>query len=115
MRTAVRKIRLRLSRHRPIRDTLQIMTGLVRKHRDDRTVRDVALRVTSGCPPVNDRCRMARLLGYVKASMRYERDPRGGELIHDGADTLERLGAYGEAAGDCDDAAVCLSTMLESL
>jgi len=113
MRTQQRRVGL--ARRRPIRDTLQLMGSLVRRRRDDRRVRDLALRITEGCAPLDDRCRMMRLLSYVKGAMAYERDPRGGDLIHDPVDTIERIAAYGAAAGDCDDAAVLLSALLETL
>ncbi len=91
------------------------MVTLIHKRRDNRAVRDVALRATEGCPPQDDRCRMNKIQEWARATLRYERDPRGGELIHDPVDTLGRIGSTGVAAGDCDDGAVLVSTMLESL
>lgn len=107
--------RVRLSRRRPVRDTLQLMATMVRKRRDDRQVRDLALRLTEGCPRLDAKCRMARVLRYARGKLRYELDPRGGELIHDPVDTIERTTSNGLAAGDCDDGAVLVSAMLESL
>jgi transglutaminase-like putative cysteine protease len=107
--------RIRLSRRRPVRDTLQLMAAMVRKRRDDRQVRDLALRLTADCARGDTKCRMARVLRYAKGAMRYELDPRGGELIHDPVDTIERVAAHGLASGDCDDGAVLVSSMLESL
>jgi transglutaminase-like putative cysteine protease len=91
------------------------MASLVRRRRDDRAIRDVALRVTEGCRPMDARCRMLRVLDYARRTLRYEMDPRGGELIHDPVDTIGRIGSMGVAAGDCDDGAVFISAMLESL
>ena len=91
------------------------MASLVQRRRDDRAVRDLALRVTEGCRPLDTRCRMMRVLDYARRNLRYELDPRGGELIHDPVDTIGRIGSYGAAAGDCDDGAVLISSMLESL
>lgn len=104
-----------LSRRKPVRDTLALMAAMVRRRRDDRAVRDLALRVTEGCRPMDTRCRMLRVLDYARRTLRYEMDPRGGELIHDPVDTIGRIGSMGIAAGDCDDGAVLVSAMLESL
>lgn len=110
-----RTVRVPLSRRRPIRDTLQIMATMIRARRDDRAVRDLALRVTEGCKPMDLRCRMLRVLEYARRTLRYEMDPRGGELIHDPVDTISRIGSMGVAAGDCDDGAVLVASMVESL
>jgi transglutaminase-like putative cysteine protease len=91
------------------------MASMIRGKRDDRTVRDLALRLTEGCPRADMQCRMHRVLRYARGGMRYELDPRGGELIHDPKDTIERIASYGLAGGDCDDGAVLVSAMLESL
>lgn len=107
--------RVQLSRKKPIRDTLALMARMVRDRRDDRRVRDLALRLTEGCPRGVNSCRMARVLDYARGRLRYELDPRGGELIHDPVDTIERINGGGLAAGDCDDGAVLVSAMLESL
>jgi len=104
-----------LSPRNTIRDTLQIMSTLIRSRRDDRAVRDLALRLTEGCARGDNRCRMARVLDFARRNIRYELDPRGGELIHDPLDTIGRIGSDGMAAGDCDDGAVLVSALLESL
>lgn len=108
-------IRVPLSRRKPVRDTLALMASMVRGRRDDRTVRDLALRLTEGCTRGDARCRMHRILTYARGGLRYELDPRGGELIHDPKDTIDRIAAHGLAGGDCDDGAVLVSAMLESL
>lgn len=113
--TTGRTLRVPLSRRRPVRDTLALMASMVRERRDDRTVRNLALRLTEGCRRGDAQCRMHRILRYARGAMRYELDPRGGELIHDPVDTIERVAAHGLAAGDCDDGAVLVSAMLESL
>lgn len=107
--------RIPLSRRNPIRDTLQLMVRLIHRRRDDRQVRDVALTVTEGCPRGDMKCRQDRILAYARHNLRYERDPHGVELIFDAVETLERIGCNGQAAGDCDDGTVLLSTMLESI
>jgi transglutaminase-like putative cysteine protease len=107
--------RVPLSRRRPIRDTLAMMAAMIRRRRDDRTVRDLALRLTEGCMRADTKCRMHRVLRYVRGSMRYELDPRGGELIHDPVNSIDRIASYGLASGDCDDGAVLVSAILESL
>ncbi len=107
--------RLPLSRRRPVRDTLAVMSSLVRQRRSDERVRSTALTIAGGAPPRDDSARMARVVAWVKAAMPYERDPVGSEAINDPLLTLEKIYAYAEAAGDCDDAATLVATLLESL
>ena len=108
-------IRIPLRSVNPIGDTLRIMAELVRKRRDHRTVRDLAVRIVQGCPPLDDVCRMQRVRAWVRDSVQYERDPRGGDLLHDPVTMIERVQAQGNVAGDCDDASLLTSALLESL
>lgn len=107
--------RIQLSKAKPITETLHVMARLVRRRRDDRQVRDMALRITAGCPPVDDPCRMSRVRGWVKGAVMYERDPRGGDLLHDPVDMINRIAVYGSIGGDCDDASILQSALLETL
>lgn len=107
--------RLPLSRTRPIRDTLAIMAMLVRRRRGDQRVREAAHRIVSGAAPLNEYDRMVRVREFIRRSMPFERDPRGTEAINDPLLSLEKIAAYGEAAGDCDDASVLIAALLESI
>jgi transglutaminase-like putative cysteine protease len=91
------------------------MRSLVLKARGDEKLRAAAVGTVRGCAPHDDRCRMARLLGYVRSGMPFERDPVDVESIADPRLSLERILAHGEAAGDCDDAAVLLAALLEAI
>ncbi len=99
----------------PISSTLQIMRDLVLRRRADEKIRSQAHAITRGCPPNADACRMTRLLVFVRSAVPFERDPRDVEAITDPALTLEKINTHGAAAGDCDDAATFLSTLLESV
>ena len=105
----------RLSPSRPTRDTLGIMASLIRKRRADPIVRSTALSIVKGAQPYDDNGRMSRVLSWVKGSMPYERDPRDVEAINDPLLSINKISAYGRAAGDCDDAATLIATLLESV
>ncbi len=53
------------------------MVTLIHKRRDNRAVRDVALRATEGCPPQDDRCRMNKIQEWARATLREARDQAG--------------------------------------
>lgn len=108
-------MRVPLNRASPVETTLGIMRTLIRRDRDDRNIRDQALKVTQGCVRLDDRCRMIRLLGFVKNVVPYEKDVAGVETLHTPTDQLERIRHYGNAGGDCDDAAMLLAALLMSL
>lgn len=107
--------RHRLSRRRPVQDTLMLMRRLVRQFRDEPRIRDAALRATVRCGPVDDEGRMREILNWTRKVVRYERDVADQETISDPLHTLERVMVYGAAAGDCDDAAVLMAALLESI
>lgn len=107
--------RINLDPRRPVAHTLTIMRDLVRRQKDNRKIRHTALTVTEGMRPGDDLGRMQRILSWVRSVMRFERDVRGIETLHDPTDTLERIIVYGEAPGDCDDGSILLATLLESI
>lgn len=104
-----------LSRRRPVRDTMAIMSRLVRHRRADERIRAQAATIVRGSVPYDETERMRRIVAWVKDAMPFERDPRGVETINDPLLTVEKIAAYGEAAGDCDDAATAIATLAESL
>jgi transglutaminase-like putative cysteine protease len=91
------------------------MADLVRRRRDHRTIRELAVQIATSCPPLDDVCRMQRVRGWVAAAVHYERDPRGGDLLQDPVALVEKVQAQGHAAGDCDDASMLTAVLLESL
>lgn len=86
-------------------------------------VRNRALAITSGLRPKDFRSEACACLAWVKANVRYVRDIRSVEVLHD---PVTLLGFPGHAtgdmrqvrqamAGDCDDLALLLSALLESI
>jgi len=72
-------------------------------------VRELALKLTRHLPQKDFDGEIAALFDYVQNSIRYVRDINGVETVQTPIKTLE----YG--AGDCDDKALLLAAMLESL
>lgn len=92
-----------------VRATLKLMVSLVRAYRVDVDVRELALSLIANCPPRNLRCEYTQLQHWVRDHIRYTHDIRGVETLQTPKATL-RLGQ-----GDCDDQAVLLASMLESV
>ena len=101
--------------HRPIEDTLLIMARLVRAKRDHQVVREMGTSIAAGCPPLDDVCRMRRARAWVAGALRYEKDPRGADLLQDPVMLIEKIQRQGSAAADCDDSSLLLSTLLETV
>lgn len=57
---------------------------------------------------------VARIWSHVRAHWRYVNDPRGDEFFSSASDTLENT-IEGDYAGDCDDFAIVLASMIESI
>lgn len=92
------------------RATLQAMAGMVRDYRKNMTVRTLALRIANTVPGhKNFNAVAATLCQWVQAHINYVRDVRDVETVQTPLVTI-RLGA-----GDCDDQATLLATMLESI
>jgi transglutaminase-like putative cysteine protease len=85
------------------------MVQLVRAYRTDVDIRELAMQVTADCPSRNLTCEYTKLQHYVRDRIRYVRDVRDVETLQTPRATL-RL-----AAGDCDDQATLLATLLESI
>jgi transglutaminase-like putative cysteine protease len=85
------------------------MVQLVRAYRTDADVRELALRLTAGCPPRNLTCEYTQIQHFVRDQIRYVRDVRDVETLQTPKATL-RLGA-----GDCDDQATLVASLLESI
>lgn len=72
-------------------------------------VRNQAIEITRQCPSKDFRCEILRLYEWVDENIRFVRDINGVETIQTPARTLD-LGV-----GDCDDHAILLSALLESI
>lgn len=86
-------------------------------------IRNQALRLSQGLRSKDYRGEACAALAYVKSTVRYVRDIRSAEVLHD---PLTLMGFPGHLAGDfrpcpearagdCDDMAILLSALLESI
>jgi len=91
--------------------TVAEMERIVRSALTDLNVRDTALRVVTraGIRPKNYGGEITALFRFVRDRVHYVKDPIGVELVHSPDEILKRM------AGDCDDKAVLLSALLQSL
>lgn len=86
-------------------------------------VRNRALAITRGLRPKDFRSEACACLAWVKANIRYVRDMRAAEVLHDPVTLLGFPGWQAgdfqlvpdAMAGDCDDMALLLSALLESI
>lgn len=85
------------------------MRGFVDQYKISPIIRELALSLTRHLPQKDFGGEINSLFSYVQNSIRYVRDINGVETVQTPVKTLE----YGQ--GDCDDKAVLLGTMLESL
>lgn len=92
-----------------MRATLSLMVSYVRAYRVDVDVRELAIQVTNVCDSRDLACEVTALQHWVRDHIRYVRDVRNVETLQTPKATL-RLGA-----GDCDDQAVLLACLLESI
>lgn len=91
------------------RATLRVMCKLVRQHKTDTGIRALAQQITRSLDSKAFSDELRALQNFVRDRVRYVRDVRGVETLQTPVRTLE-LGS-----GDCDDKAVLLATMLESI
>lgn len=92
-----------------IRQTLTLMRQLTAHYKTDPTIRELALRLTRNLPQKDFYGEARELWAFVKHNIRYTLDVNGVETIQTPLKTLE----YG--AGDCDDKALLLAALLESI
>lgn len=89
--------------------TLQIMQSLVRRYRKHPLIRQTAMDAVGDLAGKDWPGEAKRLHAYVRDRVRYLRDTRGVETVQTPDVTLD-LGQ-----GDCDDKAVLLASLLESI
>lgn len=92
-----------------IKATLKIMVMVVRRTRATLPVRILAQQLVQACPVNDRRCEASTLQAWVRDSIRYLPDVRDVETIQFPEQTLQLR------SGDCDDMALLLSAMLESI
>jgi transglutaminase-like putative cysteine protease len=85
------------------------MRGLAEEGSRDLTVRNKAVKLTSGLPHKDYAGEACACLAYARDEIRYVKDPASAEMISPPAWVMD-IGA-----GDCDDKAVLLGGLLGSL
>jgi transglutaminase-like putative cysteine protease len=95
--------------------TLPRMQALIRQARVNALVRGAAARIVGGCAPEDGACRVRRIYSWVKARIRFVPDPRRVELLHEPLAMLYTIRRQEWAAGDCDDMAILIAALLESI
>ena len=88
---------------------MKLMAGLVRQYRTDQRIREVALRIVGHLRNKHylDELEAVRL--WVRRNVRYTRDVHGVETLHTPAAVLDLM------QGDCDDQAILVAALLESI
>lgn len=92
-----------------IRETLRVMSSVVKRYKVSPHVRELALKLTRDLPPKKWLSEATRIHNFVRDKIRYIKDVRGVETIQTPVQTL-RIGQ-----GDCDDKSVLIASLLESL
>lgn len=92
-----------------IKATLKLMVVIARRTRATLPIRTLAQQLVQGCAENDTRCEAATLQAFVRDSIRYVRDVRDVETIQFPEQTLQLK------SGDCDDKALLLAALLESI
>ena len=92
-----------------IRSTIRKMADLIQKGSTDYEIRGLAVRITHHVPSKQPTLEMAALYKWVRDNIRYRFDPVSMEWLQSPNRTLR------ERAGDCDDIAVLLGALAESI
>lgn len=92
-----------------VRETLKLMSRIVKQFKTDRQIRECALHIVKDLPEKNWHAEIAAILRYVQTRIRYVKDVVGVETVHTPPEIF-RLGQ-----GDCDDKSVLLASLLESV
>jgi len=92
-----------------VRATLKRMAQLVNEGKKNYEIRALTLSLVKHLPAKNWLAEVQAIFSYVKNNIRYVRDIDGIETIATPEKTLE----IGQ--GDCDDSAVLIATMLQSI
>lgn len=92
------------------RATLRLMSRLVRQFKKNIEIRSLALSLVADVPGhKNWTAQIKAIHAFVQDSVQYVRDVRGVETLATPVKTLEYM------QGDCDDQAVLLASLLESI
>ncbi|MCS6947865.1 MAG: transglutaminase-like domain-containing protein [Steroidobacteraceae bacterium] len=91
------------------RATLRAMAAFVREYRSHPQIRELAMRLVSELPSESFSDEIAALHRFVRDHVRYTLDVRDVETVQSPIETLRLM------QGDCDDKAVLLAALLESI
>lgn len=91
------------------------MRGLVDAGQLDPLIRHIAVSVISDAPERSGPAELGALLEWVRAGVRFVRDPLDAEYIQSPAWLAQRIFEGGQAVGDCDDMAVLFATLAEAV
>lgn len=94
---------------RGTRETLKIMSQLVREASCDPSIRTLAVALTRHIENQDFRSEIEACFSYVKSSIRYVMDTVGVERVENPVTLLQTR------AGDCDDMCTLLAALLESI
>lgn len=95
-------------------DTITAMRQLARSRAKEVGVRELALSIIRNIPSHNYRDEALAIGQYVQANVRYVRDIDNVEQLQDPLLMIQDL-QNGRAAGDCDDMALLIATLLLSI
>lgn len=90
-------------------ETLKLMAAIVRYWKRDPDMRALAISITRALPDKDHKGEAELLFKFVRDRIRYVQDISDVETLH----TPDVILAQG--AGDCDDKAILLATLLESI
>lgn len=91
------------------RDTLKLMTDIVKNFKRNPTIRELALALTRNLPQKKWLAEVQAIHRFVRDGVRYVKDIRGVETLQTPIQTL-RLGC-----GDCDDKSILAASLLEAI
>lgn len=91
------------------RQTLKIMSDIVKAWKVHPEIRNLAVSITSDIPGKDFPSEIAAIQGWVKRNIRYVQDVAGVETIQTPDVTLSLM------AGDCDDQSIIVAALLESI
>lgn len=97
-------------------ETVEIMRRVARARSVEPKVRELALSIVrhAGIPSQNYLDEAIAIAKFVQAKVRYVRDIRGVETLHDPLTMIDQI-QQGRAQGDCDDMSLLIATLLLSI
>ncbi len=91
------------------RDTLRLMSRVVKRSKKHPIIRELATRIVRNVPGKNYPAELQAIQTWVKNNIRYTQDVRGVETLQYPAVTLQM------GQGDCDDHAILVASLLEAI